>query len=63
MKNYVYIAQSLDGFIAGPNGELDWLENIDNPKQNDFGFSAFMGTVDALIMGKNTFKKVHSFGA
>ena len=58
MKNYVYIAQSLDGFIAGPNGELDWLENIDNPEQDDFGFSTFMGEIDALIMGKNTFQKV-----
>jgi len=62
MKNYVYIAQSLDGFIAGPNGELDWLENIDNPEQDDFGFSTFMGEIDALIMGKNTFQKVLSFG-
>ncbi len=62
MKNYVYIAQSLDGYIAGPNGELDWLEGIDNPEQNDFGFSAFMNTVDALVMGKNTFEKVLSFG-
>jgi len=62
MKNYVYIAQSLDGFIAGPNGELDWLENIDNPDQSDFGFSSFMSTVDALVMGKNTFEKVFSFG-
>lgn len=28
--NYVYIAQSLDGYIAGSEGELDWLEAIDN---------------------------------
>ena len=62
MKNYVYIAQSLDGYIAGPNGELDWLEDIDNPEQNDLGFSAFMNTVDALVMGKNTFDKVLTFG-
>jgi dihydrofolate reductase len=61
MKNYVYIAQRLDGYIAGPNGELDWLEDIDNPEQSDFGFSAFMNTVDALVMGKNTFEKVLSF--
>ena len=62
MKNYVYIAQSLDGYIAGPNGELDWLEDIDNSEQNDLGFSAFMKTVDALVMGKNTFDKVLTFG-
>ena len=62
MKNYVYIAQSLDGYIAGPNGELDWLEDIDNPEQSDLGFAGFMNTIDALIMGKNTFEKVLSFG-
>jgi dihydrofolate reductase len=62
MTHYVYIAQSLDGYIAGPNGELDWLENIDNPEQSDFGFSAFMQVVDALLMGKNTFEMVASFG-
>jgi dihydrofolate reductase len=62
MTNYVYIAQSIDGFIAGPNGELDWLEDIDNPEQSDFGFSAFMEGIDALLMGKNTFEKVLTFG-
>ena len=62
MNNYVYIAQSLDGYIAGPNGELDWLEEIENPEQSDFGFAAFMDTIDALVMGRNTFEKVLSFG-
>lgn len=61
MKNTAYIAQSLDGFIAGPSGELDWLETIDNPDHNDFGFSQFMAGVDALLMGKNTFEKIASF--
>lgn len=62
MANFVYIAQSLDGYIAGPHGELDWLETIENPEQNDFGFSAFMNNIDALLMGKNTFEMVASFG-
>jgi len=62
MTNYVYIAQSIDGYIAGPNGELDWLDDIDNPENNDFGFAKFMNQIDALVMGKNTFEKVQSFG-
>ena len=62
MTNYVYIAQSLDGYIAGPNGELDWLNEIDNPENSDLGFADFMDQVDALVMGRNTFEKVHSFG-
>ncbi|MES9833665.1 MAG: dihydrofolate reductase family protein [Candidatus Thiodiazotropha sp. DIVDIV] len=62
MTSYVYIAQSLDGYIAGPNGELDWLDEIDNPEQSDFGFSAYMSNIDALIMGRKTYEKVLSFG-
>ena len=62
MTNYVYIAQSLDGYIAGPKGELDWLDEIDNPEKSDYGFSEFMKNIDALVMGRNTFDKVLSFG-
>ncbi|WP_338155261.1 dihydrofolate reductase family protein [Vibrio metschnikovii] len=62
MKVSAYIAQSLDGYIAGINGELDWLENVANPDGSDFGFSEFMSTVDVLLMGRNTFEKVASFG-
>ena len=62
MKNIVYIAQSLDGYIAGKNEELDWLDEIENPEQNDLGWSDFMSSIDALLMGKNTFKKITSFG-
>lgn len=60
--NYVYVGQSLDGYIAGPNGELDWLDEIDNPEEDDFGYAAFMENIDALVMGKNTFEKVSSLG-
>lgn len=62
MVNYVYIGQSLDGYIAGPEGELDWLDEIDNPEKDDFGYTTFMKNIDALIMGKKTFEKVLSFG-
>ncbi|MFL0810000.1 MAG: dihydrofolate reductase family protein [Agarilytica sp.] len=62
MKVVAYMAQSLDGYIAGPNGELEWLERIDNPEGSDLGFANFMSTIDVLLMGKNTFEKVASFG-
>ncbi|KEI71639.1 dihydrofolate reductase family protein [Endozoicomonas elysicola] len=61
MSNRVYIATSLDGFIADKNGGLDWLHSIPNPDGSDFGFADFMETVDALVMGRNTFETVLSF--
>lgn len=62
MTNYVYIATSLDGYIADPNGNLNWLNNIPNPNKSDYGYLDFIKNIDAIIMGKNTFQKVLSFG-
>ena len=61
-KNIVYLGKSLDGYIAGKNGELDWLDMVPNPNQDDMGFNAFMDDIDALVMGRNTFEMVLSFG-
>ncbi len=61
MPNAVYIATSLDGYIAGPDGELDWLMQFPNPEQSDFGFGKFIRKMDALVMGRKTFEKVLSF--
>lgn len=62
MTNYVYIATSLDGFIATSDGGLDWLEFFPNPEQSDYGYAEFMNCIDAIVMGRNTFEKVLSFG-
>jgi len=61
MANIVYIAQSLDGFIARKDGNLDWLMEIPNPEESDYGFSDFINRVDGIIMGRNTFEAVVSF--
>ncbi len=61
-KNSVFIAKSLDGFIAGKNNELDWLEMIPNPEHNDLGFDNLMNEIDAIVMGKTTFETVLGFG-
>lgn len=60
----VFIATSLDGFIAREDGGLDWLEvaNQSVPDGEDCGFFAFMESVDALVMGRHTFDMVVSFG-
>lgn len=60
-KNIVYIATSLDGYISDKNGGIDWLNSIPNPDNIDMGFSDFMNSIDALVMGRNTFEMVCSF--
>ena len=62
MGNIVYIATSIDGFIARKDGDIDWLMEIPNPENSDYGFSDFMERVDGIIMGRNTFDTVMSFG-
>jgi dihydrofolate reductase len=61
MKNIVYIATSADGFIATKDGGVDWLMEIPNPDNSDYGFGEFMNSIDALIMGRKTYEKVLSF--
>jgi dihydrofolate reductase len=62
MKTTVYIATSLDGFIARPNGDLDWLPGIgDADTGEDYGYQAFMDSVDVLVMGRNTYEIVCAF--
>lgn len=62
MKNIVYIATSLDGYIADKHGGIDWLDEFENPEQEDMGFAKHMASIDALVMGKNTLDVVLSFG-
>jgi len=58
----VYIACSLDGFIAERDGGLDWLTGIPNEDGSDYGFGEFMRGVDAVLMGRKTFETVLGFG-
>ena len=60
----VFIAISLDGYIARAGGELDWLDeaNASVPEGEDCGYLDFMNSVDVLIMGRKTYEKVLSFG-
>lgn len=60
-KNIVFIGKSIDGYIAGINGELDWLDIIPNPDNNDMGYVEHMKEIDAILMGRNTFEVVCGF--
>lgn len=53
-----YLGMSLDGFIAGPNDELDWLDELEHSDGVDYGYAAFMDSIDALVMGRRTFETV-----
>lgn len=58
----LYIATSLDGYIATPDGGLDWLENFPNPQQLDYGYTDFYAQIDTVIMGRATYEMINSFG-
>lgn len=62
MANIVYIATSLDGFIARRDGSVDWLMEMPNPDNSDYGFSDFLNHIDAIVMGRITFETVMGFG-
>jgi dihydrofolate reductase len=58
MKASVFIATSLDGFIAREDGGLDWLpKNGGEPH----GYDEFMATVDALVIGRKTYETILGF--
>jgi len=59
--NAVYIATSLDGYIAKEDGNIDWLMNLPNPTQSDYGFSVFLERMDAIVMGRKSFETVLGF--
>lgn len=63
MPAHVFIATSLDGFIARTDGALDWLPQPSGEADaDDHGYSAFMAGIDAVVMGRNTFDVVLGFG-
>lgn len=62
-KCSVFIATSLDGFIARSDGSIDWLNEANKSVTpgEDCGYGKFMANVDALVMGRNTFEQVLTF--
>jgi dihydrofolate reductase len=60
ITGHVFIATSVDGFIARPDGDIAWLENAAIASENH-GFAQFMDSVDGLVMGRSTFEKVLAF--
>ncbi len=62
MLNHVFVAISLDGYIADAQNSVEWLNAYPQPSGEDSPFQVFMHSMDAMIMGRRTFEMVHSFG-
>lgn len=64
MKCSVYIATSADGYIATPDGGVDWLHTAGNLEADmgseDMGFQSFMDSVDCMIMGRKCMEMISS---
>lgn len=60
-KVILYIAMSLDGFIASPDGDISFLSQVEH-EEEDYGYSAFIDIVDTIILGRKTYDKVLSMG-
>ena len=71
IKCSVFIATSLDGYIARRDGGLDWLPGSDGPTSDgtasdgagaeDHGYAEFYAAIDTLVMGRHTYELVRTF--
>ena len=59
MKASVFVGTSVDGFIARPNGDLDWLPAGGGEPH---GYDEFIESVDTIVIGRKTFDTVLTFG-
>ncbi|NUN71377.1 MAG: dihydrofolate reductase [Bacteroidetes bacterium] len=57
----VFIAMSLDGYIADADGSIGWLSQVERAGE-DYGYHDFIATVDTVIMGRKTYEIVLGFG-
>jgi dihydrofolate reductase len=56
-KIVLFIACSLDGYIAGKDGDISWLFN-----DQDYGYSDFLSRIDTVVMGRKTYDQVLEMG-
>lgn len=57
----LYVATTLDGWVASSDGSIDWLTTLETSGEDD-AYTAFYETIDALIMGSATYEQVLGFG-
>lgn len=55
-QTILYIAASIDGYIAREDGSIDWLENLPHPDKTDHGYADFLETIGTVVMGRTTYE-------
>ena len=60
-KLCLYIAMSLDGYIAKHDGDISFLSTVEQEGE-DYGYSKFIESVDTVIIGRKTYDKILSMG-
>ena len=62
LKCSIFIATSLDGFIARKNGAIDWLNDPANADEGeDYGYKTFFDSIDIMVIGRNTYELALTF--
>lgn len=61
VTGHIFIATTLDGFIARENGDIDWLLKHDQADE-DHGYDDFIKDIDVIVMGRGTYESVRSMG-
>lgn len=57
-KIKLYIATSIDGYIARNDGDIDWLTEYPNPQKTDYSYKDFFNSIDTIIMGGRTYREL-----
>lgn len=57
-KVILYIATSLDGYIADHEGRVDWLNDLAQSNSGDYGYQAFIAQIDTVVMGAYTYRQI-----
>lgn len=57
-KIILYISQSLDGFIADSNKNVDWIKGENKKHISDYGYDNFIKNIDTIILGNNTYRQI-----
>lgn len=61
-KTILYIATTIDGYIARPDGNIDWLTSFPPPESGDYGYAALLESIGTIVMGRRTYDDILGFG-